>query len=437
MLKRFTIQNFLSFKDETTLNMTAEALKEKKDYLHIPYLYNPNFFLLKSVAIYGYNSYGKSNLIKAYSFFQNLILNSFTLGQKYSSLGVQPFKLCTKTLDEPSHFEVVFILDDTKYRYGFKITNEGIEDEWLYYTYKRVRQNTLFIRHKQDFIEVGKKWNTDSGNMVEQAKMFTQPHNLFLSVLLSQSNIPPHIESIAKWFKGNIILTGDYDSSIKLFDIYSKDEYRNIILKFIKIADLEIETIFDKITDKVNKGLAQGLAESIYNTEAKNFDLSIKRRVLDDNHSFQYNVDFNLHKNESSGTIKYFAIACYLTLALKTGQLIWIDELDASIHNDLLVFLVEIFNSSKNNVRGSQLIFTTHNTTFLDKKLRRDQIRLVDKNEYGESSIHPVHSAKNPIRIDKSMEQEYRQGKIQKGISRQLRNANIPDLFSEIDDTKV
>lgn len=431
MLLKFTIGNFLSFKDRVTLDMTAEALKEKKEYLHIPYLFNPKLFLLKSRAIYGHNSFGKSNLIKAFSYFQHLILHSFTLGKNNSSLGVHPFKLCTTNLNKPSYFEVEFIRDKTKYKYGFELTNDRIIGEWLYYYDSLTRSNVLFNRVGQEFVELGKKWNTDSGNMVAQAKMFTQPTNLFLSVLLSQSILPPHIGVIGEWFRGNIILIGNYGSNEELFNIYSKDEYREIILKFIRAAKLDIDTIFDKITDKVTKGLPQELAESIYAIEAKNFDLSIKKRVLDDNHNFQYNAEFDLHKNESSGTIKYFAIACYLTLALKKGQLIWIDELDASIHNDLLVFLIEVYNSEKNNVRGSQLIFTTHNTTFLDKKLRRDQILLVHKDEYGASSLHPVHSAKNPIRIGKSIEQEYREGKIEKGIAKNIKQAKNMSLFDE------
>ena len=70
MLSSFSIENYLSFKNRFTLSMIPDSLKEKQGYLHIPYLYDTNTRLLKSVSIYGHNSHGKSNFIKAYSFFQ-------------------------------------------------------------------------------------------------------------------------------------------------------------------------------------------------------------------------------------------------------------------------------------------------------------------------------------------------------------------------------
>lgn len=74
---------------------------------------------------------------------------------------------------------------------------------------------------------------------------------------------------------------------------------------------------------------------------------------------------------------------------------------------------------------NSQMIFTTHNTVLLDKKLRRDQMFFVEKNEQGESSLERMHSSKKPIRVGKSLEKEYRKGTIG-GVSKKLIN---PSLF--------
>ena len=81
MLQSFSLGNFLSFKDVQTLDMVPEGLKEQKENLHIPYLYNHEERLLKSVALYGHNSHGKSNFIKGFQFFQNLLFRSFSEGQ--------------------------------------------------------------------------------------------------------------------------------------------------------------------------------------------------------------------------------------------------------------------------------------------------------------------------------------------------------------------
>lgn len=127
-----------------------------------------------------------------------------------------------------------------------------------------------------------------------------------------------------------------------------------------------------------------------------------------------------LEKNESAGSIKYFIIVCLLAYAIKNSQLIWIDELDARLDSNLLEMLVKSFHDPKMNPINSQLIFTTHNTVLLDKKLRRDQMVIVEKNAQGESKLERMHSSKKPIRIGKSIEKEYRSGKLG-GVSKKVK----------------
>lgn len=435
MLVKFTVGNFLSFKEPVTLDLSAEALKEKKENIHIPYLFNPKITLLKSVVIYGYNAYGKSNLLKAYSFFQNLILSSFTLGKLKQEIDVEPFRLNTEMENKPSTFEITFILKTTKYRYKFEITKHQVISESLYYADGPVRENVLFHRAGQEFRDISKGWNKESENRIEQAKLFTKPQNLFLSVLLEQDNIP-RVGEIADWFRGNIILKGSYGSSINngAAQIYSNVEFRSTILKFLDNADLGYKTVFEKVTKAIsNTAFHEDLVNFLFEIKMANFDLFTQHLVYDENYSFKKIIEFDLIKNESSGSIKYFIVSCFLAYAIKRGQLIWIDELDASLHTQLLTFLVETFNNKKNNVTGAQLIFNSHNTIMLNKKLRRDQIWLIDKNEYGESSLHKAHTTENPIRIDKSIEQDYREGEFNKGVSKVALEKNIPNLFDKLD----
>lgn len=431
MLIKFSVGNFLSFKEVTTLDMSADSLKEMKEHLHIPYLYNVDLKLVKSMALYGHNSHGKSNLIKAYSFFHKLILRSFSLGKASNEIGVEPFSLNISMADQPSIFEVVFLIKDTKYRYGFKITNQRILEEWLYYAESKLRENPLFHRYEQDFRDIGKSWNKESNNRIVQAQLFTKQTNLFLSVLLTQDNIP-RIEAIANWFKGNLICTGyNFESLINggAGVIYSNLQYRSLILKFIKGADLGFTSIFDKISNMIqNDKIHSDIADFLFDTEKRNFDLFTSHKVYNENYEFIKSIEFDLVKKESSGSIKYFIISCFLAYAINNSQLIFIDELDASLHTNLLVALINTFHNPKVNVTGAQLIFTTHNTALLDKKLRRDQVILVNKNDFGESSLQKMHTADNPIRIDKSVEKEYRSGELG-GVSKKVNKNDSPTLF--------
>ena len=75
MLVQFTLKNFLSFKNETTLDMTAiHAYKEHESNL-IDIGTKEKF--LRVAAIYGANASGKSNLYLAMLYFQRIIANSF------------------------------------------------------------------------------------------------------------------------------------------------------------------------------------------------------------------------------------------------------------------------------------------------------------------------------------------------------------------------
>jgi len=137
-----------------------------------------------------------------------------------------------------------------------------------------------------------------------------------------------------------------------------------------------------------------------------------------------------LLKSESSGSIKYFVTAAYLSYAIKQSQLIWIDELDSSLHPLLLQMLIKAYNRPEINANASQLIYTTHNTILMNKKLRRDQIVFVNKNKYGESFLERMHTKERPIRIDKSVEKEYRDGDLG-GVSTKLKGGLFDDLKFE------
>lgn len=429
MLIKFRVKNYLSFKDEVELDLTAEALKDKKDYTHCAYLHNPKLNLVKSAAIFGHNAYGKSNLLKAYSFFRKLLLTSFTFGKITQEIDVEPFLLNISTIDAPSFFEATFIIQNTKYRFGFEVTKQRIISEWLFYADGAVRENLLFHRAYQEIRDISKLWNKQSDNKIEQAKLFTKPQYLFLSVLIEQEGIH-RVDKIAEWLRGNIILNGNYGlTTNRAANIFSKEEYRDAILKFLKSSDLGFTSIFSKASDYISSGtLIKESADILLGFEMTNFDLYTPHEIYDIDYKLMKKVDFNLLKNESSGTIKYFILACHLAYAIKNSQLILIDELDASLSTQLLVFLLEIYHNNKNNVAGSQMVFIVHNTILLNRKLRRDQIWFIDKNQYGESTIHKGHTVANPIRIDKSIEQEFRESKT-KGTSKKVVQNSIPTLF--------
>ena len=418
MLISFSVGNFLSFKDIQKLELTPDALKEKPANLHIPYFYNQDERLLKAMAIYGHNAHGKSNLIKAYQFFLRFAFHSFSLGKNVSDTGVEPFKLNTSMANKPSHFEVTFLIKETKYRYGFEITAQKVISEWLFYAEAGIRENHVFLRNNQEF-EISKSWNKAAAGRPESMIAFAKPSTLLFSVLASQEAVP-RIAAIAAWLSGNLVFDESAQEHLlgRATMVYSDLHYRPIIRRFLEAADLGFTTIEEKL-EKASAQLERGVLDMLYEQEIGKFELYTKHNLFNEDYKLEKVIEFELLKNESAGSIKFFIIACLLSYAIKNGQLILIDELDSKLHTLLLQMIVEAFQNPKNNTTGSQLIFTTHNTVLLNKKLRRDQYAYVEKNVFGESSICKFHSSKTPIKIERSMEKEYRQGKIG-GISQKL-----------------
>ena len=69
-------------------------------------------------------------------------------------------------------------------------------------------------------------------------------------------------------------------------------------------------------------------------------------------------------------------------------------------------FIIDLFKNKKSK---AQLIYTTHDTTLLDKQFfRRDQVWFVEKDLYGYSEITALADFK--IRSDASFEKDYLSG---------------------------
>lgn len=179
MLIEFSVGNYLSFKETVTFSLVASKVVSYYEELDENNVFNfdDELKLVKSAAVYGANASGKSNLIKAMGFMTRFILTSFKETQVGDEIDVKEFKLNTQTVDKPSFFEIVFILDQTIYRYGFEVNKERVISEWLFHVPK-VKEINLFQRNF-DQIEVKKQFEKQGKEIFER----TRPNALFLSVV--------------------------------------------------------------------------------------------------------------------------------------------------------------------------------------------------------------------------------------------------------------
>ena len=151
MLLEFCVKNFLSLKDEAKLSFIAstlkESLQEENDLINELAI---GLSVLRSAVIYGANASGKSNVLKALSFYKRFITDSFINSQAGKLIDVEGFRLNTQTENEPTTMEATFIVGDFIYRFGFEVDRKSVKEEWLY---QRATENAL------------KRWNCSIGKM--------------------------------------------------------------------------------------------------------------------------------------------------------------------------------------------------------------------------------------------------------------------------------
>ena len=408
MLLQFSIENFLSFKQKAILDCKAGAIKEYPENT-IDTILNTELRLLKSLGIYGANSSGKSNLIKAFSFMRFFVINSFKESQAHEQIPVQPFKLSTGGKDTPSTFEAIFLIGDVRYKYGFSISNNSVHSEWLFQTLKR-KEEYVFLRAGKEFT-LQKGFKADLKGKLDMLTEFTRRNSLFLSVLagLNIALAAPLID----WFS-RVVIVKDSDH-IELINfsaqLMSYDNYRELINEIIQRSGLGIDRVEEKVNDVPGKrAFSPDFIAFLFKDEVKDFRVRTRHKIFTPDKQFSNTDYFDLMDNESSGTQKFFGLLGPILLALKEKRIIFIDELDSKIHTKLLELIVSIFNSEIYNRKGAQLVFTSHNTHILKNKFRRDQMLMINKDIYGESTLGSVYKKFKKVRNDASFDRDYLSG---------------------------
>jgi len=366
-----------------------------------------NLSLLTSAAIYGANASGKSNLIKAISFMRNFVLMSVQMTERSEGIPIETFLLNTITSIEPALFEIVFIIEDRKYRYGFEIDNKSVRGEWLFLAGSR-KEIRLYTRDENG-IRRGRMFS--EGKALEDK---TRRNALYLTVV-SQFN-GPISQAISKWFQNFSVISGLDDTDYQRFTLeqFKNVEQQRAITGFVKSFDVGIDDIQKKEIDTSSLTFAPGVPEEfqkiIQKTSEKAIAIQTIHKIYDANNVAVSNVPFDLINNESNGTQKLFFLAAPILVTLSNGLVLVIDELEARFHPIITCELIKLFNNPMTNPKHAQLIFTTHDTNLLsNKRFRRDQIWFTEKNKYGVSDLYSLSEIK--IRNDSSFENDYIEGK--------------------------
>jgi AAA15 family ATPase/GTPase len=410
MIVEFSFGNYKSFKDIQTLHLQAAKIKSKFLSIDKSNIFegNDRFTLLKSKVIYGANASGKSNVIKAFSAMLHIIQRSFK-DDKAIKNKIEPFRLSEETVNEPTFFQLSFMLDEVLYRYGMQLKDGKVTDEWLFGTPGK-KEVYFFIRE-------GLSVKINNNQFKEGLKIV--PNNddeipiygenaLFLTVAAASKR--PLAEKIVHHLFENItIFSGLTDTRMMDFAINSLEnvQFKSKLITLLNSVGMDIHSI-DRIEIDLEK-LPKEIRDNI-STEKKLTMVEITKKMTANDGTTKY-VQFDLSEHEAEGTKKIISFAPFIFSALAEGKTIIIDEFDARLHPRLSWKIIELFNSNITNPKNAQLIIVSHDTNLMDAKLfRRDQISFVEKDKQGASKLYSLVKYKG-IRNNSSFEKDYLKGK--------------------------
>lgn len=402
MLIMFRTKNFNSFKDDVVLDLRKTNYTQHREHT----FKCGNYDLLKTIAIYGANASGKSNLISAITKYSLFVIqqlykdNDIDKKENENSLILANPFLLTNEINKEMEYEMVFYNNGYLFQYGYTIEEKIIRSEWLF-----VNDEQVFDRNENN-IEFGEKYKE-----ILQIYDKSRKDRLYIGVIdyfVSDKTIVNIMESFKSFFvrKLNIYtnifldvsVKGIYSDALKSSKIYDDDDLRKEVIKYVKKIDIGIKDI---LIDKKVLGYD--------NNEEKQFNISYAIHDVYNNDGKvidEKSFDFNL---ESSGTIRFISIIEDVILMLEHGGVFVVDELSSRLHPVITKFIIDLFQS-KVNINNAQLIFTTHDVSQMNKEqFRRDEIVLVDKNKQGISRIYALSDL--DVRSDASFDKDYFKGK--------------------------
>lgn len=397
MLIEFTVKNFASFKDETTLSAeTGNRLRKLKD---TNTFYNKKPALLKSLLLFGPNGSGKSQLVRAIQTMKRLLI--YPAPSEDWELIYKPFIFSNDPKTKDTSFEIKLELSNKIYNYSFSYNKRKIISEELC-SFEKGRKNIIFSRKGNKIVSGNQQLNQLNSKLLDNSFV------LYLAQSIGEKNS----KTVYNWFLNDLEIMNNFGEFVipsQLVEVVEKRKLKHRLLSFLHAVDVDIEdfNIRDvsstsiviknsKLTGDKNRNEKELFP--VHKIYVNNKKISFKERIID---------------SESKGVqwLIYFGLLLLFAQQHENGKTILIDDFDANLHLKLTKSLINFINSKENQ---NQFIITTQTPQLMDCRLRIDQIYLMDKNFQGVSSLRSIfdfEDARNKGRHDISFAKRYLEGR--------------------------
>lgn len=394
MILEFKVENYLSFREEQILSFDPSSDKEY-DSQYCAQV-KEGVKVLKLGLIYGANASGKTNLLKSLEFLRKFILKQKR--DKTEPTGVIPFKFDDSYSEKPSRFELAFYLNQIKYVYTVLLNDERVIEENLIY-YPGIQPAIFFERSydkkkEKSVIKFGGTIDLKASDK-KLIEGLTISNSSVFSAFSKANTEKSLFDDVFKWFSEDFMQM--IQPATDLFGWTSsrleKDNLcKDFVLEVLQKADFNISAIdIDEEEIPIDEELETKISNMDMPEHLKE-EILQKKMLKAKDISFQHTtklMEKNLpRKLESNGTIRFYGLGGVLNKLLSSNTFLCIDEIENSLHYDLVAHFVKTFLMNSNN---SQLLFSTHDINLLNEDfLRRDTVWFADKNEFGASELYSL-----------------------------------------------
>ncbi len=391
MIKYLSIENFCSIKNENIVEFDLNISQS-------------NFLAHPTIGFAGTNASGKTNFIKGLNFVAWFMSQSF-----FSNETKIPIEKFIGMEESATKFNLFFSLENKEYAYELEINGNKVLTEIL-----SLDGEMLYSRSLKN-VKFGLNVSTFPTNDLRDTS----------SIISFATNFDSHIiaQKIRDYFgKINTNVNSHGLKNIKftpsiLMVLSQNESIKNKVIEIIQLADIgivdffvedkekhEIGLILEKLKNNIPESKIKEL-EKAYSNDTLNILSAFFKHKIGDSQS-----DFTEEK-ESSGTLQLFALISMILPKLESGGLVVLDEIETNLHQNLVAYLIGLFQNQEVNKGSAQLIFTFHNSLFMDV-LQPEQLWFAEKNNRGETELFCASNFEDIEDIHKkSLEKLYRIGR--------------------------
>lgn len=398
MIESIKIKNFLSFKDEQEISFVASRevsanLSDQESW----FTEIAGTRLLKMLVFIGNNGAGKTNALSAISYLRHLAVSYYSDPEKKTTY--KPFLLDGDSRKQPTEITMYYYIGDERFSYRVALNADYIIEESL------IRHNgrstaSVYKRSYVDGRTVINFGNSCDLNSEDKKSLVVNTLNnttvlaSFGSKNLSSEMLRMHYLYFRRGIR--MVNSTDFDPTELVEDNEAMNQpaIKKIIVSLLRSVDAKIndytltEHVFDipkELLDDAPKSLIEQIRRS-------NADGKIHKWEMNFYHQSShgtYPIDVDM---ESRGTVSMIRMVLLILDMIKNKRCTLIDEFSYSIHQMAMNLLLRMYIALTSR---SQLIITTQTIALLlNKRLRRDIIRICTKNEDGETQIMKINQSK-------------------------------------------